>query len=299
MTPPTPFPSATIILVRNHEDTLQVYLLRRHSKSSFMAGNYVFPGGMVDADDQDQDAWIGCVDLNTQELNDRFGGDFSQADALAFGVAAIRETYEESGVRLWEIPDEEMETIHRLDQQRTGKSLDIKWLNESARSGEWRLSFSRLFRWAYWITPEAMKRRFDTRFYVAVLPNGQTCTPDNRETTHGLWISPSQALADSRVGKIPLGPPTLMTLHQLSKYQNLDALFSELPQRPWGKPIMPRLITTPKNSIFLMPWDPEYNTDQLDFDFDEMPERVLPVGTDFSRLWENQGICRPVSVMVS
>ncbi len=296
MPPPTPFPSATIILVRNHEDALQVYLLRRHSKSSFMAGNYVFPGGMVDAGDQDQESWFQRVDMDSKALDGRFGGDFSQADALSFGVAAIRETYEEAGVRLWKIPDEEMETIHRLDQQRTQQNLDIKWLNESAQSEKWRLSFSKLYRWAHWITPVVMKRRFTTRFYVAVLPQGQTCSPDNRETTHGLWISPSKALAESRAGKIPLSPPTLMTLHELLKYQTVDALFVELPQRPWGKPIMPRLTITEKGSIFQLPWDPEYSTDQLNFDFDGMPDRVLPVGADFSRLWGDQGICRPVSV---
>lgn len=296
MPPPTPFPSATIILVRDHEDELQVYLLRRHSKSSFMAGNYVFPGGMVDVGDREQETWIQRTDMDSKALDDRFGGNFSQAEALTFGVAAIRETFEEAGVRLWEIPENGLAAIHQLEKLREQNNLDLSWLKTGAQTEKWRLSFSRLFRWAHWITPVAMKRRFDTRFYVAVLPKSQTCAPDNRETTHGLWISPSEALSDSRAGKIPLGPPTLMTLHQLLKYQDVDALFAKLPRRPWGNPIMPRLTITTKGSIFLMPWDPEYNRDQIDFDFAAMPDRVLPVGTDFSRLWEDRGICRPVGV---
>ncbi len=292
----TPIPSATIILVRDHEDELQVYLLRRNSKSSFMAGNYVFPGGMVDVGDREQETWIQRADMDPQALDDRFGGNFSQTDALTFGVAAIRETFEEAGVRLWKTPENGLTAIRQLEQRREQNNLDLSWLKTGAQAEKWRLSFSRLFRWAHWITPVVMKRRFDTRFYVAVLPEGQTCAPDNRETTHGLWISPSKALADSRTGKIPLGPPTLMTLHEFSKYKHLNALCAELPQRPWGNPIMPRLITTAKGSLFLMPWDPEYHTDQVDFDFAGMPERLLPVGTDFSRLWEDRGICRPVSV---
>lgn len=299
MPPPIPFPSATIILVRDHEDELQVYLLRRHSKSSFMAGNYVFPGGMVDASDQDQETWLQQVDMDSKTLESHFGSGFPQADALTFGVAAIRETFEEAGVRLWETPNGDVEAMGRLERMREQNNLDANWLKAGAQAEKWRLSFSQLYRWAHWITPVVMKRRFDTRFYVAVLPEGQTCAPDNRETTRGLWISPLQALVDSRAGKIPLGPPTLMTLHELLKYQNIEVLFAELLQRSWGNPIMPRLITTTKDLMFLMPWDPEYNRDKIGFDFDKMQERVLPVGADFSRLWENQGICRPVSVMAS
>lgn len=296
MPPSTPFPSATIILVRDYEDELQVYLLRRNSKSSFMAGNYVFPGGMVDEDDQDETVWPLRVDMDSQALKRRFGDELTQTEILTFGVAAIRETYEEAGVRLWETPNGDIRALERLDCLREQHKLNTNWLKVGAQTEKWRLSFSQLFRWAYWITPVVMKRRFDTRFYVAVLPKGQTCTPDNRETTHGLWTSPSKALFDSRAGKIPLGPPTVTTLHQLLKYQTVGALFAEFPQRPWGKPILPRLIATAKGSVFLMPWDPEYSIDQLDFDFDGMQERVLPVGTDFSRLWETQGICQPVRV---
>jgi 8-oxo-dGTP pyrophosphatase MutT (NUDIX family) len=261
-----------------------------------MPGHFVFPGGMVDQSDRDATVWLRRVDLEADTLESRFGGGFPLTDILAYGVAAIRETFEEAGVRLWEVPEGVVETMERLEHLRGKNQLDNHWLKTGANDEDWCLCFSRLHRWAHWITPVALRRRFDTRFYLAVLSKNQTCTPDYYETTHGRWIAPSRALTESRAGELPLSPPTLVTLHELLKYPNVASLLARRPWQPWGKPIMPRLIATPDNSLFLLPWDPEYGKDPLDVDFTQMEKRVLPVGADFSRIWESQGICRPVSV---
>jgi 8-oxo-dGTP pyrophosphatase MutT (NUDIX family) len=293
--PKTPIPAATVILVRKYKGELQVYLLQRNKKSSVMAGKYVFPGGMVDAGDRDMETWVRRVDLSLDELRGHIGGNtFSVEDALAYGVAAIRETYEEAGARLWEFSENGTGVAKRMESSRLENTLDVDWFREGTRSGNWRLLFSRIFRWSHWISPKAMQRRFDTRFFLAVLPEGERCEPDNRETIQGVWINPAKALAANLAGEVPLSPPTLVTLHQLSIYQNLETLFEEASRRSWGIPIMPRLVSSKQGSVILEPWDPEHGEKNVNPDFDTLKESVLPVGEDFSRLWNDQGIWRPV-----
>ena len=92
---PNPVPAATIVLVREHAGQLQIYLLKRSTKSGFMAGNYVFPGGVVDAGDLKAQEWEKHIDLSPTALSQRLGGEFGQQNVMAYGVAAIRETFED------------------------------------------------------------------------------------------------------------------------------------------------------------------------------------------------------------
>jgi hypothetical protein len=142
-----------------------------------------------------------------------------------------------------------------------------------------------------------MPRRFDTRFFVAALPEGQDGRPDMRETTEGLWVSPQQALAGNLAGRIPLSPPTLVTLHEFLKYPTLDALQGGLEGREWGEPIFPRLVVLGKGagSIIVEPWDPMYGREDLRIDANKLPGSLLPAGVPFSRLWNEGGIWKPVA----
>ena len=85
-------PAATVILTREVAGNLQIYLLKRNVKSGFMAGNFVFPGGTVEVEDRHFDVFKNHSDLDPDEIYHRLCGDLSEAEALAFGVAAIRET---------------------------------------------------------------------------------------------------------------------------------------------------------------------------------------------------------------
>jgi len=98
--PPVPVPAATVILVREEAGHLQVYLLRRSQTSGFMPGSYVFPGGLVDHGDRDDALWQAHVDLAPDALGERLGAAAVGFDALCYGVAAVRETFEEAGVLL-------------------------------------------------------------------------------------------------------------------------------------------------------------------------------------------------------
>jgi 8-oxo-dGTP pyrophosphatase MutT (NUDIX family) len=95
-----PMPASTLLLIRDKNGELQVYLLKRKGSSGFFPGNYVFPGGMVDSEDRDTDFWKARVDLEPEEIDRRLGGALGWEEALAFAVAAVRETFEEAGVLL-------------------------------------------------------------------------------------------------------------------------------------------------------------------------------------------------------
>jgi hypothetical protein len=162
----------------------------------------------------------------------------------------------------------------------------------------WILAISALRPWAHWITPVGMPRRFDTRFFMAILPEGQDGRPDLRETTEGLWINARQALAQNMEGRTPLSPPTLVTLHELMSFPTLERLQQELKNRSWGEPIFPQLVPLGKGrgAVIIEPWDPLYGRPGLRIEADRLSESLLPVGAPFSRLWNDGGVWKPVGL---
>ena len=290
-----PVPAATVILTRQHAGELQVYLLKRSVNSGFMAGNYVFPGGMVDPEDGNVKVWKAHVDWDFDGLDQDFGGGLTGRETLAYGIAAIRETFEEAGVLLAFKPDKNSEDLKRICKMRLSGDLLEGWFLKFVASGDWILALSALSRWSHWITPELMKRRYDTRFFVASLPSGQHCQPDARETVHGIWVSPEKGLAGNLDGEIPLSPPTLITLHQLLKYPALKDLEKEAKIRRWGTVFLPRLVPLDQGLVIVEPWDSQYNQKEIDINSNDLEASILPVGKSFSRIWYHNGIWRPVA----
>jgi 8-oxo-dGTP pyrophosphatase MutT (NUDIX family) len=290
-------PASTVILVRESEaeKELQVYLLKRSGKSGFFPGNYVFPGGTLDPDEEDTIFWQDHLDLSGRELIERFGPGLTNEDLMAYGVAAIRETLEEAGIFLaWK----KMEGIgsSEIFCERPSPEAQVSgWFREKVLQEGWRLSFSRLFPWSHWITPEAMPKRFDTRFFVASMPEGQHCKPDERETTHGLWISPRKALEANGKGEIPLSPPTLVTLHSLLSFGSIEGLTRAATSHSWGEPILPILLMSERERVLIEPWDPDYGQ-VPELGPGDLKDMVLPVGESFSRLWMQDGIWRPIKI---
>ncbi len=287
-------PASTVILVREEEGELLVYLLRRSPKSGFFPGNYVFPGGAVDPEDRIRDLWENHVDMDRDEISRRLGGSLTVEEILAHGISAIRETFEEAGFFLGRHDKQRKETLKKLNDRRLSGGLPKGWFWEWVVSHRWILSFSNLARWAQWLTPELMPRHFDTRFFVAFMNPDQVCTPDTRETTDGIWLSPRKALVRNLEGDVPLSPPTLVTLHEFLEYLCLAELKKELETRTWGEPRFPRMIRLPMGAIILQPWDP-MRYEEVDIDPEELEKAVLPVGEPFSRLWLHEGIWRPVA----
>jgi 8-oxo-dGTP pyrophosphatase MutT (NUDIX family) len=292
--PHTLTPAATLILTRQHSGELQIYLIRRSLKSGFMAGNYVFPGGRVDLEDRNFKVWQPRVDLDRSAMMQKLGGDLTAAEALAYGVAAIREAFEEAGVFLGHRYESNPDDLKRICQLRLTADLPSGWLQNLAVAENWTLTLSSLSRWSHWITPERMKRRYDTRFFMATMPTEQICRVDGRETTHGFWISPEKGLAGNLAGEIPLSPPTLITLHELLQYASQQDLAKETEGRLWGEALRPRMIPLDKGAVILEPWDPLYSHTNIEIDPVGLRKAVLPIGQSFSRIWHHQGIWRPV-----
>ncbi len=138
------------------------------------------------------------------------------------------------------------------------------------------LGVSRLHPWSHWITPIVRPKRYDTRFYLAVVTEGAKCTPDREETTQGIWMTPERAIEENERGRILLSPPTLVTLHELLAYNDRVSLKGALRTRSWGRARIPRLGNLSDGVFFLLPWDPHYGQNGS--------EKGHTVGVPFSRL---------------
>jgi len=293
--PQRPRAAATVILVREAAGSLEVYLLRRSRRASFMPGMHAFPGGRVDPADRNAEFWDALVDLPPEALGP-LGADLSSQEALTFAVAAIRETFEEAGILLVrDAPEADRERAGLEALRRTG-GLSENWLAEHAIRHGWRVAVSALGRWSRWITPFGMNRRYDTVYFLARAPTGHVASPDGREADGGLWIAPDDALARNLRGEVPLSPPTAVTLQELRAYCNLAHLERELPTRTGGQALTPRLVPLEAGAVIVEPWDPEFSEERICISLDRLEHAVLPPGAPFSRIWFDGALWRPVAV---
>jgi 8-oxo-dGTP pyrophosphatase MutT (NUDIX family) len=188
-----PRPASTILLLRDSAQAageIEVFMMVRHYEIDFNSGALVFPGGSVDKGDQEI---IASPALYS-------GGERLDAADLSFRIAAIRETFEESGILLVRprgskaLVDAkraaEIEAAHRADLC-DGKITFLKVLTDHGML----LALDELVPYAHWITPEGMPKRFDTWFFLAAAPPEQAGTHDGKESTDSIWVSPREALA--------------------------------------------------------------------------------------------------------
>ena len=294
--PPPLRQASTIILVREKNKEFEIYLLRRSTKSGFMGGLYVFPGGVADSEDFGFDFWAPTIDMVQGQIEKQLGGrNFPMEKIMGFSIAAIRETLEEAGVFIASGKGKTKKDIENICTFRLNRNLSKSWFRTKVMKEDWTLSFSSLGRWSHWITPKLMKKRFDTRFFIVFMPENQTCVPDDMETKHGIWLTPQNALEQNLDERVLLSPPTVVTLTQLLKISNFQELKQEIKTRSWGDPIAPRLVPTSNGPVIIEPWDPLYDTDEK-IDMSYLLEKVLPACSDFSRIWCDKGVWKPVDI---
>lgn len=198
-TPPAiPRPSATVILLRDNNDQLEVFLLRRHTAMDFAGGMHVFPGGTVDPSDESVE------------------------------MTAIRETFEESGVLFaaGSPPDQAL-----LEQDRIALIEHRTTLADVLASHQLVAQPELLTLWSRWITPEFEPRRYDTHFFVALAPAGQHARDVGGESDDAEWVAPQAALANAQRGQWFLMPPTETTLRELLPYRSAAELFANAGNR--------------------------------------------------------------------
>ncbi|MEN8211901.1 MAG: hypothetical protein ABFR31_09295 [Thermodesulfobacteriota bacterium] len=286
--------ASTVILARERNNSLEIYLLKRSTKSGFMDGMYVFPGGTVDEQDRRLSDWQNSIDLSKSRIEQRLCNDtFDAEEALAFGVAAIRETLEEAGVLIASSKGKTQDNFKQMASLRMEKGLLKEWFKPRIQTDNWILLLSSLGCWSHWISPRNMKKRFNTRFFIAIMPDNQTCEPDNIETKHGIWLTPKAALEQNLTAQTPLSPPTVVTLTQLSKFSDLAELKKEIIARPWGKPISPIMLPSDNGPVIIEPWDPEFHSPDR-INLMDLDKKVLKPGEYFSRIWCDNGLWKPV-----
>ncbi len=256
-------PASTVVLLRDEVLGPEVFLLRRHGQSGFMAGATVFPGGKVDADD----CAVGHVDLCAaacaQALDMKDG-----PEARGFFVAALRELHEESHVLLATKPDgaaitqqDITEFEADLQPMRQGHRLAGGAWHQLIEQRGWILQISALHPFAHWLTPRVEPRRFDTYFFCAILPQGQQASLDPHEATHAFWLRPGEALDQhNQGGEILLPPPTLHTLAALDERPGpADAWLRALKAQGPGPLIEPWfLANTPQGPAIVLHDDPSH-----------------------------------------
>lgn len=191
--PVRPRAAATVILLRGAESKLEVLLVKRNPRASFMGGAWVFPGGSVDREEG--------------------------RGERALWAAALRELREEAGIQLSD--------PHEL------------------------IPFSR------WITPEEIRTRFDTWFYLAAAPPSAKLRVDGREVVDGRWYEPSGALEAAGAGEIMLVFPTIKHLEQLAKFRSAAELV-EYARRQEIQPVLPRVLVSGETARIVLPDEPGY-----------------------------------------
>jgi 8-oxo-dGTP pyrophosphatase MutT (NUDIX family) len=258
--PATPRDSATVMLVRDAAAGIEVFLIRRVKGMAFAGGMTAFPGGSVDPRDADTTvAWHGP---EAGWWAERFGVDAGMARALV--CAAVRETFEESGVLLAG-PDAESvvsDTRPYADARRALVDREVSLAGFLAGAGLV-LRADLLRPWANWVTPEAERRRFDTRFFLAAVPAGQRADGATTEAADAGWYPPGEALDDWKQGRRGLLPPTWTTLAELEDCGSVAAAMSA--ERMISKQ-MPRVIREGGVLRLVVNGDPDYEraVDHLD-----------------------------------
>jgi 8-oxo-dGTP pyrophosphatase MutT (NUDIX family) len=244
-------PAATVLLVRDHPDPppgrtpLQVFLQRRVAGMAFAGGMTVFPGGGVDATDRpDPDRWVGP---GPGWWAERLGLDAEPAGALVH--AAVRETFEECGVLL-----AGPATAVGLDRYRADLVARRRTLPDLLAETGLVLRADLLHPWARWITPPGPPRRYDTAFFVALVPAGQDADAHTTEAVEATWWHPAEALEHWERGEMQLMPPTSRTLAEIAELPDSAAVLAAARHREI-RPIMPGVRKQGDRLVAVLPDD--------------------------------------------
>ena len=223
--PVTPRPAATLMLLRDAPDGLEVLLLQRAAGTPFVPGAHVFPGGAVDDADDDHDDIV--TGLSRADADRTLGVD---GVGRSFWVTAARECLEEAGVVLAVDPDgRPVDADHPVHAERGATRIALeagtRTLAELYRQHDLRVPLDEIAYVSNWITPEPSPRRYDARFFAAAMPAGQHAAADGWEAVDAGWWRPSRALADWQAGRIDLIEPTVASLELLARFTGTaDAL---------------------------------------------------------------------------
>jgi 8-oxo-dGTP pyrophosphatase MutT (NUDIX family) len=237
-------------------------MIQRHRKSKFAAGDYVFAGGKVEADDIPHDVERFVRGLSPEGASARLGGDLPPRAALGYWVGAIREAFEEVGLllaydRAGELVRFTPDNRERFEAHRAACQSANPAFFTMLRAEGLTLATDRLTYFAHWITPEEQPLRFDTRFFAAVAPP-QDPVVDGHEIVALRWLTPAEAFDAFRRQEITLRLPTLKNLELL---QSGGARAPDILHALRGRPvptIRPRVLQVNGKPVPVLPGDPRW-----------------------------------------
>lgn len=243
-----PVAAATVLVIRDGEGGLEVFMVKRHHQIDFVAGALVFPGGKTAPGDSDP-ALAGMMDCHP-DWNDTM---------RSLGAAAIREAFEESGILLAREEGStdlvSAERSAKLDHYRPKLDKKEIGLAEMLRTEKLRLACDRLVHYSHWITPENMPKRFDTHFFLAAAQADHTGMHDGRETVDSTWIGPQAAIDDRKKWNVIF--PTKLNLMMLAEASNVaEALAQARARTP--KPVTPWIENGPDGQMLRIRDDAGY-----------------------------------------
>jgi 8-oxo-dGTP pyrophosphatase MutT (NUDIX family) len=222
-----PRDAATVVMLRDASNGLEVFLLKRAAASDVLGGAYVFPGGKIDASDLQL---IPQLDQALDVLHAALGeADATTEHAACCYVAALREAFEESGV-LFAHDATAAQVAEASALLRAGRGF-AEVLSQMGLQ----LDTGSVLPWSRWVTPKlasVSSKRFDTRFFVAAVPAVQTASHDDYEATASVWLAPRRALEQYRDGLIELAPPQIMSLAHLARHANVASVLAEARGKP-------------------------------------------------------------------
>ncbi len=259
--------AATLVLARQCETGVEVFLSRRTSRAAFMANAWVYPGGRVDEADADP-AFLPFIQPPPGGFVGQFEDDPApdEAHIRAHYIALLREAFEEAGVLFADNADGsplEFDDAFaaRMSAHRTALNAGERTFLEILAAEGLVLDASDLTYFAHWITPPHETRRYDTRFFFATMPSTHEPVPDRGELMEGRWFSPTAALDAAAAGEIQLVPPTLCTIADLAQSESLEQAIA------WARdaqpvPILPRMLQDDGVTYLVLPGDPLFPSDQ-------------------------------------
>lgn len=262
----TPRDAATVVLMREVPGVgtkPEVLMLKRHADEAFAAGAYVFPGGMLEEDDWIPPSLVLSHDIPTEAAAILMPDVSPPAKALGYWIAALRETFEETGIllarysdgRLWEPTP--AETIQIAAQRRAllqGTAPFATVMHDLERM----LATDLLVYFAHWITPETLPIRFSTRFFLARVPSVLQAEPDQVEVVEQVWIAPEDAIQQHAAGDMKMLSVTVKILETLSQFSSAAEAIKKLLYTPVETVLPKPVVQADGTTRMLYPGDEGY-----------------------------------------
>jgi len=236
--PQKPKRAATIILLRpSTPNGFEVFLIRRPEGMAFLGGMHCFPGGTVTKDDYSAAMLRCCRGLTAEQARKIIGAHFTPQEAMGFWVAGIRELFEETGILLavnktGERVALKAERNSRLIEQRSELLVQSLSFHSLLVHEDLSCDLASLAYFSHWQTPSHVPIRFDTRFFLAALPDNQSPLPTSPEVAHSFWLTPDRALQLFAKNELPMIFPTFAALRTLADFDSLERVMKDFQVGP-------------------------------------------------------------------